>query len=286
LVAAKETDQEKGVSVGHRFTDRVVLVTGGSSGIGKAIVDLFAAEGARVVAAARRQSLLDEVADELRGRGLELETLSVDVRSPTEVKAMVEKTIELFGRLDVLVNCAGIGLLDPVLEITEEGWNDTMATNLHGAFFASQSAARHMAEQGGGAIINLASIDAFIAESPAVHYCASKAAMVMMTKCFAYELGHLGIRCNATAPGVTMTPMILDDPDLKRMAGPYLGRIPARRFSSPDEQARVVAFLASDDASYVNGETIVVDGGQLKGFWYYADDAPPVPDAARRQTPS
>jgi NAD(P)-dependent dehydrogenase (short-subunit alcohol dehydrogenase family) len=262
-----------------RFDGRVVVVTGGSSGIGRAIVELFAEEGARVVAAARRSTVLDELREELNARSLDVRTRVTDVRVPAEVRALVAETVESHSRLDVLVNCAGVGLLDPVLDLTEDAWRETFETNLDGAFFASQAAARHMAAQGGGAIVNVASIDAFVAESPAVHYCASKAAMVMMTKCFAYELGHLGIRCNAAAPGVTMTPMIADDPRFGSMVAPYLARIPARRFSAPQEQARVVAFLASDDASYVNGETIVVDGGQLKGFWYYADDAPPVTEA-------
>jgi NAD(P)-dependent dehydrogenase (short-subunit alcohol dehydrogenase family) len=262
-----------------RFDGRVVVVTGGSSGIGRAIVELFAEEGARVVAAARRSTVLEEVREELNARSIDVRTRVTDVRVPAEVRALVAETVESYSRLDVLVNCAGVGLLDPVLDLTEDAWRETFETNLDGAFFASQAAARHMAVHGGGAIVNVASIDAFVAESPAVHYCASKAAMVMMTKCFAYELGHLGIRCNAVAPGVTMTPMIDDDPRFGGMVAPYLARIPARRFSAPQEQARVVAFLASDDASYVNGETIVVDGGQLKGFWYYADDAPPVTEA-------
>lgn len=262
-----------------RFEGRVVVVTGGSSGIGRAIVELLAAEGARVVAAARRQALLDEMCAALTARSMDVRARVTDVREPDEVRALIADTVESCGRLDVLVNCAGVGLLDPVLDLTEDAWRETFRTNLDGAFFASQAAARHMATHGGGAIVNVASIDAFVAESPAVHYCASKAAMVMMTKCFAHELGHLGIRCNAVAPGVTMTPMIGDDPDFGRMVRPYLARIPAHRFSTPLEQARVVAFLASDDASYVNGETIVVDGGQLKGFWYYASDAPPVTEA-------
>lgn len=262
-----------------RFDGRVVVVTGGSSGIGRAIVELFGEEGARVVAAARRPGVLEEVREELNARSIDVRTRVTDVRVPGEVRALIEETVESFSRVDVLVNCAGVGLLDPVLDLTEDAWRETFQTNLDGAFFASQAAARHMAAHGGGAIVNVASIDAFVAESPAVHYCASKAAMVMMTKCFAHELGHLGIRCNAVAPGVTMTPMIGDDPQLGSMVAPYLARIPARRFSAPQEQARVVAFLASDDASYVNGETIVVDGGQLKGFWYYANDAPPVTEA-------
>lgn len=262
-----------------RFDGRAVVVTGGSSGIGRAIVELFAEEGARVVAAARRPAPLEEMRKTLTARSMEVRTRVTDVRVSADARALIDETVDWFSRIDVLVNCAGVGLLEPVLDLTEEAWRETFQTNLDGAFFASQAAARHMVAHGGGAIVNVASIDAFVAESPAVHYCASKAAMVMMTKCFAHELGHLGIRCNAVAPGVTMTPMIADDPKFGGMVPSYLARIPARRFSLPQEQARVVAFLASDDASYVNGETIVVDGGQLKGFWYYANDASPVTEA-------
>jgi NAD(P)-dependent dehydrogenase (short-subunit alcohol dehydrogenase family) len=260
-----------------RFAEKRVVVTGGSSGIGRAIVQRFADEGATVIAAARRTNVLDEVARDSAGRPGRVETITADVSKPEDARRVVTETIQRLGGLDVLVNCAGIAYAEPVLEISQETWRETLDTNLSGAFFASQEAAKHMVEHGGGAIINITSIDAFVAESPFTHYCASKAGMVMMTRCFAYELGYRGVRCNAVAPGFTFTAMTGADESLPEVYPEWMRRIPARRPATPTEQANVVLFLASDDASYVNGETIVVDGGAIKGFWYYPHMQPPVP---------
>ena len=261
----------------ERFGGTNVLVTGGSSGIGRAVVLEFASEGARVLAVGRNEERLAETkamaADPNR-----VETTVVDVGIPAQARLMVEQAVGLFGRLHVLVNNAGIAYTDPVLELPEDHWFETFDVNLHGPFFASQAAARHMVEHGGGAIVNIASTDAFSAESPQTHYNSSKAALVMMTRSFAHELGHLGVRANCVAPGQTITPMVdmdMDQPDFVRE---YLKRVPMHRAASPSEQARVVLFLASEDASYVNGETIIVDGGQLTGTWYYPSDEPPVED--------
>jgi NAD(P)-dependent dehydrogenase (short-subunit alcohol dehydrogenase family) len=133
-----------------------------------------------------------------------------------------------------------------------------------------------MVDHGGGSIVNVASIDAFVAESPSAHYMASKAGLVLLTKSIAFELGHLGVRCNAICPGFTKTEMTAGDLT-PEFWGAYMRRIPMRRPAEASEQAAVVLFLASEDASYINGEAIIVDGGQLSGFWYYDDDAPPVP---------
>jgi 3-oxoacyl-[acyl-carrier protein] reductase len=189
---------------------------------------------------------------------------------------MVEEAIERLEGLDALVNNAGVSYTEPFLEATEERWTETLATNLNGPFFASQVAARHMVDHGGGSIVNIASIDAFVAESPSAHYMASKAGLVLLTKSIAFELGHRGVRCNAVCPGFTRTPMVEGDltPEFWQA---YMRRIPMRRPARAGEQASVVLFLCSEDASYVNGEAIIVDGGELSGFWYYDDDAPPVP---------
>jgi NAD(P)-dependent dehydrogenase (short-subunit alcohol dehydrogenase family) len=131
-------------------------------------------------------------------------------------------------------------------------------------------------DHGGGSIVNVASIDAFVAESPSVHYMASKAGLVILTRCIAFELGHLGVRCNAVCPGLTRTEMVASDLT-PEFFNAYMRRIPVRRPAEPNEQAAVLLFLCSEEASYINGEAIVVDGGQLAGFWYYPDDEPPVP---------
>jgi NAD(P)-dependent dehydrogenase (short-subunit alcohol dehydrogenase family) len=255
----------------HRFEQRNVLVTGGSSGIGRATVLRFASEGATVVAAGRDRDRLDEVV--AAGPAGRITAELLDVRDTAAVREAVRGLVERVGRLHVLVNCAGVSRMDPVLELGEADWHDTLQTNLTGAFVASQEAARHMAAAGGGAIVNVASVDAFVADSPAAHYCVSKAGMVAMTRSFAHELGHLGVRTNAVAPGLTATPMTMDE-SFGRLLDVYAQRIPMRDPSTPEQQAAVICFLASDDASYVNGETVVVDGGLLTGMWYDPADAP------------
>jgi NAD(P)-dependent dehydrogenase (short-subunit alcohol dehydrogenase family) len=247
----------------NRFAARNVIVTGGSSGIGRAIVREFADEGAFVLAIGRdRERLAAVEADRVA-------TLAVDLRDTGAVLTGLDRHLADHGRIDVLVNCAGVAIGETIPEITSASWDETIATNLGAVFFVSQWAARQMVAAGGGAIVNVASIDAFTAESPSAHYCTSKAGVVMLTQCFAYEFGHLGVRANAVAPGFTATPMTMGSGDdaSRRFFDDYMKRIPLRRPSLPREQARVVLFLASDDASYINGETVVVDGGQLKGFW-------------------
>jgi NAD(P)-dependent dehydrogenase (short-subunit alcohol dehydrogenase family) len=254
-----------------RFVGRNVLVTGGSSGIGRATVIRLASEGATVVAAGRDRQRLEEVA--AAGAEGRVQTAVLDVRDTEAVRRVVGDVVDRLGRMHVLVNCAGIARLDPVLELQESDWHDTLQTNLTGAFVAAQEAARHMAESGGGAIVNVASIDAFVADSPATHYCVSKAGLVAMTRSFAHELGHRGVRSNAVAPGLTTTPMTVDE-SFDRLLGHYAERIPMREPSTPEQQAAVICFLASDDAGYINGETVVVDGGLLTGMWYDPADAP------------
>jgi 3-oxoacyl-[acyl-carrier protein] reductase len=269
-----------------RFSGKTVLVTGASSGIGRATVLAFAAEGAHVVAVARRvdrlEQLESEVADAaelVRRSGQELavghvEIAALDVRNRDELRGLVASTAAQ-GGLDVLVNNAGVAFAEPILEVSEHHWDETLETNLTAAFVASQEAARHMSVAGGGAIVNVASIDAFVAESPFGAYCPSKAGLVLLTRMMAAELGHRGIRCNAVCPGMTVTEMTERDLSASFDAA-YRPRIPMGRYAQPEEQARVVLFLASEDASFVNGATIDVDGGQLAGFWYAPEFAPHV----------
>ena len=255
----------------RRFEQRNVLVTGGSSGIGRATVLRFASEGATVVAASRDLDRLHEVA--ALGPPGRILPEQLDVRDSAAVRTLVGGVVSRLGRLHVLVNCAGVSRFDPVLEMDEADWHDTLQTNLTGAFVAAQEAARHMAAVGGGAIVNVASIDGFVADSPATHYCVSKAGMVAMTRSFAHELGHLGVRTNAVAPGLTATPMTMDD-SFDRLKQVYARLIPMREPSTPEQQAAVICFLASHDADYVNGETVIVDGGLLAGMWYDPADTP------------
>jgi NAD(P)-dependent dehydrogenase (short-subunit alcohol dehydrogenase family) len=251
-----------------RFASKRVLVTGASSGVGRATALAFAREGATVTAVGRREERLRSLAAQAESEavGGTVGTAALDVRNRAALRALVA-AVATEGGLDVLVNNAGIARQEGLLEVSDEHWDETIDTNLTSAFVASQEAARHMVAGGGGSIVNVASIDAFVAESPLGAYCASKAGLVMLTRCLAFELGHLGVRCNAICPGMTVTEMT--EPDLTpAFERAYLTRIPLQRFASPEEQASVILFLASEDASFVNGATVDVDGGQRAGFWY------------------
>ncbi len=252
-----------------RFAGRHVLVTGATSGIGRATAAAFAREGAHVVALGRRSSRLEVLAREAPAGSIE--PVVLDMRDRTALRSLIGRVASR--GLDVLVNNAGVAFVEPILEVSDEHWDDTLETNLTAVFVASQEAGRHMVAAGRGVIVNVASVDAFVAESPFGAYCPSKAGVVLLTKMLAFELGPFGIRCNALCPGMTVTEMT--EPDLDdEFETAYLPRIPLGRFSRAEEQAEPVLFLASDAASYVNGATLEVDGGQLSGFWYAPRYAP------------
>ena len=266
---------------GARFEGKNVIVTGGAQGIGRAIVEAFLDEGARVFAA----DILAEGLERMRAASPapdRVETDVVDLSDFEAAKEMVRGAIARMGRIHVLVNCAGAMPDGPILEVTQGTFDHTFAVNARAPLATMQVAAAHMVEHSGGAIVNIASANAFKNESPEAAYNASKAALVALTKSIAHELGHLGVRANCVAPGQTLTPEdeegIATNPDEQRLQREYLRRIPLRRAGTPREQAAAVLFLASDDASFVTGETLIVDGGEIGGGdWYDAADAPPVP---------
>ena len=263
-----------------RFEERRVIVTGGARGIGRAIVEGFLREGAHVLAVDRNGDGLDRLAGSLADE--RLRTSLADLRDVEQARRMVTDGIRELGGIDVLVNNAGVMPDGPILEVSQETFDAAFSVNARAPFFAMQRAAAHMIEHGGGAFVNVASANAFRVESPEAPYNASKSALVMLTRAFAHELGHLGIRANCIAPGETLTPeerSSATPEDMERERA-YLRRVPMRRLATPQDQANVVLFLASDDAAYVNGETILVDGGELTGDWYDQDDAPPIPDDA------
>jgi NAD(P)-dependent dehydrogenase (short-subunit alcohol dehydrogenase family) len=253
-----------------RFDGRGVVVTGGARGIGRAIAQAFAAEEARVVSVDLSTSdAVDSVIADLSG---------VD----TTVAAW-EDALGRLGRVDVLVNCAGVQPEGAATHVTSEDFDRTFAVNTRAPFLLMQSAARHFVEHGGGAIVNITSANAIRNESPESVYNASKAALGSLTTAFAHEFAHLGVRVNAVAPGETLTPeaeAAMTDDD-RRVVLDYLRRIPMRRVGRAHEQAAAVLFLASDDASFITGQTIVVDGGELSGDWYDVAEAPPAPDDIR-----
>ena len=255
-----------------RFEGRHALVTGASSGIGRACALALVAEGATVTATGRDEERLRRTRDESAApERVHLD--AADLSEPSQARRIVDAAIAVTGTLEVLVNAAGVALDAGVLDVDAAHWRSTFALNLDAALWTSQTAARHMVEQGAGSIVNVASVDGLVPEAPLAAYDASKAALISLTRSFAHELGHRGVRSNAVAPGMTMTPMIEADVARDAFVEGYLPRIPQRRFGQADEVAAAVLFLASDDASYVNGSTLVVDGGQLAGSWYYPWDA-------------
>ena len=250
-----------------------MIVTGAAQGIGRAIVEAFVAEGARVVA-------VDVRADAMTALPAAAEAIVADLADPDDARAVVPEAVRRLGALDVLVNDAGVQPDGGALGVTLEEFDGTFAVNARAPFLLMQDVCRHLIARGvGGAIVNVASANALRNESPESVYNASKAALVALTRAFAHEFGHLGIRVNAVCPGETITPearaaMTIDD---HRLLSAYLRRVPMRRAGRADEQAAAVLFLASDEASFITGETLLVDGGELTGEWYDAADSPPVP---------
>jgi 3-oxoacyl-[acyl-carrier protein] reductase len=250
----------------RRFQGKSVLITGGASGIGEATAARFLAEGAHVlvmdassenIAAAQRR--LDPVA---RAAGGALSMAAGDVTDPDDVETTVRRALDLFGRLDVLINNAGIDYLEPFLEIPLDRWDRIMAVNLRGMFLVGQRVAREMARERQGVIVLTSSTNGLVGEDRQAHYNASKGGVTLLTKSMAIELGPYNVRVNAVCPGYIVTPLAeaLDSPE--EMAR-YAATLPLGRLGTPEEVASVFAFLASDDAAFITGETIVIDGGQL-----------------------
>lgn len=261
----------------RRFHNSNVIVTGAARGIGRAILDGFFAEGARILAVdcdkSRLNALAAEFADEDR-----IEIYSADLGVSSEAKQIVDVAIARFGHVDVLVNNAASMQRVPVLEITEDQWARIFAVNVTGPFLTTQKAARHMTERKRGAVVNIASTNALRVEAPETHYNSSKAALVMMTRCFALELGGFGVRFNCVAPGETIsyeTAGTMSEADVLEESR-YLQRIPLGRPGFPSELARAVLFLSSEEASFITGHTMIVDGGELSGDYYDVGARPTV----------
>ena len=235
---------------------KVAVVTGGASGIGAAIVDAYSAKGATVV-------VLDKAVDAAQHKvsgGSAAAAFGCDVTNEQSVVDAVSAVKAQFGRIDVLVNSAGIAVTDPAEQLTVEDWDQTMAINLRGAFLVSQQIGRIMLDQGSGTVISLASQAATIALPGHLAYCASKFGLVGMTKVLALEWAARGVTANTISPTVVMTPLakeLWDNPEGEALKA----QIPTGRFAEPDEIAAVAVFLASDAAKMINGVDLLVDGG-------------------------
>jgi NAD(P)-dependent dehydrogenase (short-subunit alcohol dehydrogenase family) len=244
-----------------RLKDKVALVTGGASGIGKATAELFAREGARVAVADYSADGRDTV-QAIKTAGGDAIFVSVDVSNSGQVTKMVEAALQAYGRIDILFNGAGILYYGTLLETDEQAWNRVISINLGGTYLCCRAVLPHMIRQGGGSIINVAStVGAHDACANAVAYVTSKGGVTLFTKAVAIDHAKQGVRVNALVPGATDTPMIRKAiaPDvLEALAASH----PIGRLGRPEELAKAALFLASDDASFVTGTAMYVDGGQ------------------------
>jgi NAD(P)-dependent dehydrogenase (short-subunit alcohol dehydrogenase family) len=246
------------------LSGKVALVTGASSGIGRASAIALANQGAKVVVAARRIDKLDALAAEIKSHGKEALAVQMDVLKKTDIDNAVATAVKTFGRLDILLNNAGVGALSPALDMTEEMWDKVLNTNLRAYFFVAQAAAREMVKNKWGRIISIASIlsgGVGSGMTGAVNYCASKGGVVAMTEALADEFALQGITVNAIGPGFIETDMTQQVQQMPDFYKALLTRIPMARFGKAEEIAAVVAFLASEEASYTTGATLYIDGG-------------------------
>ncbi len=248
------------------LTGKVAFISGASSGIGRASALALAKQGATAVVAARRVDRLTELAREIVEMGREALPVLMDVTKKETITSAVAKTVEMYGRLDILLNNAGVAEFAPFLDITEEQWDKTIDTNLKGYFLVAQMAAREMAKHSWGRIVNIASIASGgvgVGFPSVAHYCASKGGVVAMTEALAIELAPMGILVNCIGPGVIeteMTEALLKDP---KQAEGLLARAPLKRAGKPEEIAAAVVYLASEESSYTTGTTLYIDGGWL-----------------------
>jgi NAD(P)-dependent dehydrogenase (short-subunit alcohol dehydrogenase family) len=257
-----------------RLANKVALVTGAGTGIGRATVTLLAQEGARVVVQDVNADTAEETAQLINHAGGEAVSISGDVSSNAAAEAMVERAVDSYGRLDVLFNNAGIWRGGTILDISEEDWDRTMSVNVKGMYLVSRYAVQQMMRQESGSIINAASVAALRGSPMSAAYHASKGAVLLLTKCMAVDFGRYGIRVNCICPGIIDTQMAdqfltyrsLGDDDRKQaLIETYEERHPIGRFGQPAEVAKVVLFLASDEASFVSGAAWSVDGGLIAG---------------------
>jgi 3-oxoacyl-[acyl-carrier protein] reductase len=244
---------------GARFQDRVAVVTGGGKGIGRAVADRLVCGGAKVVLSGRDASALETACAEIRAEGGEALPVVGDVANPAYADQLCARTLEAFGRADILVNNAGITRDNLVMRMSEEEWDEVMDTNLKGTFLCIKAFSRPMMKQRYGRIVNVSSVVGLLGNPGQANYVASKAGVIGLTKAVAKELASRHITVNAVAPGFIETSMTAGLNEKVREA--LQAQIPLGRLGSPEDVAHAVAFLCSEEAGYVTGQVLLVDGG-------------------------
>jgi NAD(P)-dependent dehydrogenase (short-subunit alcohol dehydrogenase family) len=248
-----------------KLEQRVAVITGAGSGIGQAMARLFAGEGARIFAADVNESAAQETARMITEAGGACRTFAADVSRPDQVRAMIDAAISAFGRIDILCNNAGIGSTTDVVECEPDEWDRVMAVNVKSVYLGCKYAIPHMLAQGGGVIVNTASVAGMVGLPKRASYSASKGAVIALTRQVAVEYVEQGIRVNCLCPGTVDSPWVgrllqqADDPVAARQA--LVARQPLGRLGTPDEIAAAALYLVSDDAAFITGTGLVIDGG-------------------------
>jgi NAD(P)-dependent dehydrogenase (short-subunit alcohol dehydrogenase family) len=245
-----------------RLKGKVALITGSTRGIGKEFAIGFAKEGADIIINGRNLEKARVVAKEIEGLGVRSMAIGADVSLSQDVTRMVEEAINAFGRIDLLVNNAGVNpFLLEAEKIKEEGWDQVLDVNLKGVFLCCQAVGKKMIQQGGGKIINISSAAGILGEQGLLPYCVSKAGVMVLTRILAYEWSRYNILVNAIAPGVIAGGMNTPILNKEILVSGLIQQVPLKRLGSPEEIVKIALFLASEDSSYINGTTIVADGG-------------------------
>ncbi|MBI4400384.1 MAG: SDR family oxidoreductase [Nitrospirae bacterium] len=246
----------------ERLNGKVALITGGGTGIGEAIARLFAQEGAAVVITGRRKEILERVVGEIeRGRGRAL-AVAGTVTDEAHVQSVVAQTLRTFGKLSILINNAAIGAFGKALHETDDAtWDEQLAVNLTGVFRMTRAAVPEMLKAGGGTIVNVSSVAGLIGFPLSAAYSTTKGGLNAFTRCVAMDYAKQGIRCNAVCPGLVETPMAAGLLNDSTRAAPVLATYPLGRAGTPDEVARLVLYLASDESAWVTGSIFPIDGG-------------------------
>lgn len=245
----------------NKLKDKVAIVTGGGSGIGRATSILFAKEGAKVIVADISSEKGEETVKSIKDQGGESIFIKTDVSKALEVEKMVKESVKTYGKLNVLVNNAGVHDFGNVVSMSEEKWDRIMNINLKGIFLCSKYSIPEMIKSGGGSIVNVSSMGGLGAFFNECAYCTSKAAVIALTKCMAIDFASYNIRVNCVCPGNTETMMVGGIFTTSKEYEYAIQRTPLGRFAKPEEIAKSILYLASEDSSYITGSTIVIDGG-------------------------